>query len=264
MTEAATIVPPDTNSVLRDVEIDPGAVLASSGTPFYASLTHDCPVDSVTFGNVTFHKAVDRHLPDGRVQSTMGQLLSLSDDQVELCKAEMKLRVLRIFYEQVDGEMRRKGQQDVAFARWQRAGVGPDGKAFLGPDGKAVEQPVMVRVPTYVRSRNDVAWNQFCRLVPVTPEFVRTLEMIQGRSDVSAFMNAQSAPNLTDRIEATRAFNSEQASGDQQARSPVDVVAETRDYNAKQSALEQSLAAEAGITKRGGRRGPSGTAARED
>lgn len=251
-------------NALADVTFEAGTITAEATTPFYAKLTADCPVDAVTFANVTFHKQIEKRLPDGRVMTIPGQLLHISKNQLDLCKKAMSTHCLRIFWERdaETGRLKRRGQQDVQFKRWDYPGVGPDSKPFLGVDGKPRTAPELVAHPGYVPNKNDVAWTKFCRLSPLTPETVATIQMMQGEGELADFMSASTAAGASEHIDASREAGIPAKPLDT-VSGPIDVLASARAFNEAEMAKEQqTLGAEAGIASK--RRGRGTTAERMD
>jgi hypothetical protein len=230
-------------NTLADVKFEGGAMAVETGKPYMALLSESCPVESVTFGEVTFHKRVERRDKGDKVLSLRGLLLRLTDAQVEHCKQEIRARALRIFYERnADGQIVRRGQTDVAHHRWSRPGLGPDSKPFLGTDGKPLEKPEYVAMPGYRASNNDLPWTGFAILQPVSPENENLLRLLQGDEIAGEFLST--APNL--------------------AEPAKDVLEATRAFNEAEATKEQTLASEVGISTRRGRRPPGGTMSRED
>ena len=182
-----------------------------------AWLREECPVDSITFGGVTFHKRVDVQTGDGKTWPQPGQILDITAAQIKLIEEDLQTRVLRSYFE-IDpktGRKVRRGQQDIGLYRWDRPGMGPDGGPLLGPDKKTpIEKPTLVRTLNAKTSPNDEPWSKYVVLEPATPEIRRKFYERMGR------------------------------------KKAVDVVKEARAWNEAKAQDERSLAEEAGISPR--------------
>lgn len=213
-TETQTLPPPGPN-LLADFKLTADEATTPEPTrPYWAFLDNECPVDAISFGGVTFQKSVE--LREGeRTTSVRGQMLELTPTQVRLIEEDLQTRMLRIFYELKDGVRVRVGQQDVQFRRWERPGSQQNGAPLLGNDGKPIEKPRLVPFPGFQRRDGDVAWARYLVLEPLEGSSIRMFELMSGR-----------------RVGTRNLYE------------------ETKAANARAVHEEQSLATEAGISRR--------------
>lgn len=238
--EGAVGLMPKLQNVVADVPCEAGTATAEKTSPYWVILDKSCPLPNVSFGGVTFHKATEKSGADGVVATIPGQLLWLSDRQIQLVKDELQTRVLRIYYERIDGKLTRRGQQDVGHKLWHRPGVGQDGKPFLNPvDGKPLEKPVLVRCASYQPNANDVPFTKYVKLQRITEDLLPYIQAVMGLEVTKAFLDESLNP-LADF--ANNPFAT--------AVEVHDKLAEAKEYNENEAAKEQSLSAEAGIAKR--------------
>ena len=168
---------------------------------WWARLLPGCPLPHVTLGVVTFHAAVEVHGEDGRVVELPGQILELSDDDVNLVREQLQEVVLRSFYVVNEkGQRIRRGQMMVATHRWERPGLGQNGAPFAGPDGKPIIEKRLVQNPGARTSANDEPLAKWCMLVPATRETETMFSHFSAR-----------ARNAAERIEEARRWNEAQA-----------------------------------------------------
>lgn len=242
---------PKLHDVVADVPFEAGPKSAEPTRPYWVILDQNCPLPNVAFGGVTFHKKTEKGGADGTTVTIPGQLLWLTDRTIELVRQELQTRVLRLYYV-VDDMGRRsiRGQQDVGHSRWDRPGVDARGVPFVGTDGKPLEKAVMVRLPSYQPSVNDHPFTKWVKLQRVTDDLLPYIQAVMG-------------------LEVTKAFLDESLNPLAMSGNPLaalvgahDPVAEAKAFNAEQADKEQTLAAEAGVSRR--RRGPSGSMIRED
>ncbi len=167
---------------------------------WWARLLPGCPLPHVTLGTVTFHGAVEVHGEDGRVVELPGQILELSDADVDLVREQLQEVVLRSFYfVNEKGQRIRRGQTLVSTHRWERPGTGQNGAPFAGPDGKPIVEKRLVQNPGARTSPNDEPLAKWCMLVPATRETETMFSHFSAR-----------ARNAAERIEEARRYNAEQ------------------------------------------------------
>lgn len=253
-------------NVIGDVPFEAGSASAQPTKPYWATLSEDCPLDAVSFGEITFQKSIEKRVDGDRVVTIKGQLLHLNDAQVELCRTELGCRVLRLFYRRDPDtkQLYRVGQTDVSFRQWLRPGAGLNGEPFKF-NGKPIEKPVEVRDPKYVPSKNDVPWTNYVALKHVTEDLLPYLQQLMGVEVTRQFL-------VDDALRSQGTLRDDRFGGVPVAGLPpvvgaVQTDAErleaARQFNVAETEKEQSLAAEAGIAK-GARRRPNNVMGRDD
>jgi hypothetical protein len=243
MSEAVTANPlSKLNNVVSDVVVEAGVAAEEKTSPYWVILDASCPLPNVAFGGVTFHKKTELGGKDGTSATIPGQLLWLSDRQVQLCRDELLTRVLRIYYETgPDGKRQRRGQQDIACKMWHRPGIGQDGKPFLNPqDGKPLTAPVLIKTTYYQPNVNDVPFTRYVKLQRITEDLLPYIQAVMGLEVTKQFLDESLNP-LAD-ITAGNPF----AVGVE----VHDKLSEAKAYNEVEAEKEQSLGAEAGVSKR--------------
>ena len=167
---------------------------------FWAYLAPECPLPSITIGGVAFHAEVEHHGEDGKVTSMPGQIVELSEQDLELLNEQLAEYVLRSYFAIDDkGRRIRRGQQMIALYRHERPGVGLDGGPLLDATKKPITDTKLVMNANARSSPHDEPLVKYCRLEPVSRETEAVFERLSAR-----------ARSMAERIEEARRYNSEQ------------------------------------------------------
>lgn len=173
---------PQETNVVGNVKVEPHKGPRANAKRYFALLRPECPVDAVSFGRVTFHKQTYTRSPEGDPIFRQGQVIDLTDAELENTKKDLQTRVCRlVFGKSDDGSLFHMGQQDVAFARWARPGDRDitTNELIKGDDGQPLKSEKLVPMPGYEHDVNDVPWTKYVALKEINAEQERfVLEML--------------------------------------------------------------------------------------
>ncbi len=154
------------------------------GKPCYAVLAESCPLDSVSFGKITFHKRTFKRGQDGEQLMQRGQAVTITESEQKWLERDLRTRVLRVtsYDPKGDGNLTRMGQQDIARAHWVRDGDAPPrGVGEVNPGDVVLareEGLALIRNADYAPRKGDHTFHKYVSLVQITREAIPTLNML--------------------------------------------------------------------------------------